>query len=578
MKHLSRRLAALLAFACLPSLLVTTGSFAADLPDKSPTTEESAKSALTPEILYQLLLADIAIQRSEFHLAAKAYLEAAKTTRDPRLARRATEVSMYAKQPMLGLEAARLWTELDPESVRAKQFVAALLVTENELAEAKTYIAKLLADEAKDGTRLPESLLQLNRLLSPQKDKVAVFDLVRELVAPYSKLPEAHFAIAQAGMNSGLSEVRVAEASLSEIDKALELRPDWEVAIVLKAQILMRTDSARGLEVLKKYLADHPQARSVRAGYAQTLVEQKKLPEAREQLIILAKEDQRPEMQMAIARISLQMNDYDAAEAVLQKLADNPAGDPDAARLYLGQISEERKRYEQALERYRSVEDGEHYWTAQLRIAYVMTKLGKLDDAREFLHHIDVDTDAERIQIIQTEAQLLRETERYKEAYSLLEEGLEKYKDSADLMYDLAMAAEKIDKLEVVEKQLKQLIAMKPDSAQAYNALGYTLVDRTQRSEEGLRYIEKAYALSPEDPFILDSMGWALYRVGKLDQSIPYLRKALAERPDAEIAAHLGEVLWAKGERNEAQQVWQSQLRETPDNTVLRDTIRRFLP
>jgi tetratricopeptide (TPR) repeat protein len=578
MRPSSWRLAAFLALACVPLSLTPVLAGAADSKPVAKEASDKFASALTPEILYQLLLADIAIQRGEYRLAAKAYLEAAKTTREARLARRATEVSMYAKQPMLGLEAARLWAELEPESVRAKQFVAGLLVTENEITEAKTYIAKLLADEANDKERLAEGLLQLNRLLASQKDKVAVFDLVRELVAPYAKLPEAHFAIAQAGLNSGLTEARIKEASLTEIDAALASRPEWEQAVVLRAQVLGRDDPAKGIEALRAYLADHPKARAARASLAQSLVDLKRLPEAREQLVILAKEDPRPEMQLAIARISLQMNDYDHAEAVLQKLADNPSADPDVARLYLGQISEERKRYDQALERYRSVEDGDQWWTAQLRIAYVLTKLGKLDEARDSLHKLEVENDAQRIQIIQTEAQLLREAGRYKESYELLEQALTKYQDSVDLMYDLAMAAEKIDKLEVLEKQLKQLIAIKPDNAQAYNALGYTLVDRTKRSEEGLHYIEKAYSISPEDPFILDSMGWALYRTGKLDQSVDYLRRALAERADAEIAAHLGEVLWAKGERTEAQHVWQIQLRETPDNEVLRDTMRRFLP
>lgn len=579
MHRSSWRLGALLALFAFPTAWAAPpAAEEKNPPPAAPASAESSTSTLSSDVLFRLLLADIAIQRNEFQLAAKAYLEAAKTTQDARLARRAAEVSLYAKQPVLGLQAARLWAELDPESARAKQFVAALLVTENELTEAKSYIAKLLADEASDRERLADGLMQLNRLLSAQRDKAAVFDLVRELVSPYGKLPEAHFVLAQAGLNSGLSEARITEASVNETDRALALRPEWEAAVVLKAQILARANPSGSLGTLRAYLAKHPKAKTARAALAQLLVEQKQLTEARDQLVLLANEEPRAEMQMAIARLSLQMNDYAYAEKVLQKMIDSGIGDPDAARLYLGEISEERKQYQEALERYRSVEEGEQWWSAQLRIAYVLAKLGKLDEAREGLQSLEPENDAQRVQIVQTDAQLLREAERYKDAYAVLEKALDTYSDSPDLMYDVAMAAEKIDRIEVAEKQLKQLIELKPDNAQAYNALGYTLVDRTSRSEEGLRYIEKAYALSPEDPFILDSMGWALYRVGKLEQSIGYLRRALAERADAEIAAHLGEVLWAKGERNEAQQVWQSQLRETPDSTVLRETMKRFMP
>ena len=148
--------------------------------------------------------------------------------------------------------------------------------------------------------------------------------------------------------------------------------------------------------------------------------------------------------------------------------------------------------------------------------------------------------------------------------------------DSVDLLYDIAMVAEKLDRLDEVESRLKRVIELKPDNAQALNALGYTLVDRTQRAAEGMSLIEKAHTLAPDDPFILDSMGWGNYRLGNLDESEKFLRRALAERPDPEIAAHLGEVLWAKGERTSARDVWQAQLKETPDNPVLLETVRRL--
>jgi tetratricopeptide (TPR) repeat protein len=178
----------------------------------------------------------------------------------------------------------------------------------------------------------------------------------------------------------------------------------------------------------------------------------------------------------------------------------------------------------------------------------------------------------------QAEAQLLEEAHDYQGAYQLLNTALAGEPDSAELLYDVAMVAEKLNRLDEVESRLKRVIELKPGNAQALNALGYTLVDRTQRTAEGLQLIEKAHALAPEDPFILDSMGWAHFRMGNFEESEKFLRRALAERPDPEIAAHLGEVLWAKGERGRAQEVWQSQLKETPDNPVLLNTVRRLAP
>jgi tetratricopeptide (TPR) repeat protein len=205
-----------------------------------------------------------------------------------------------------------------------------------------------------------------------------------------------------------------------------------------------------------------------------------------------------------------------------------------------------------------------------------MGKQGQLESARQFLGALEPDGHDQEIQVKQAEAQLLQDARDYQGAYAVLSEALADEPDSADLLYDVAMVAEKLDRLDEVESRLKRVIELKPDNAQALNALGYTLVDRTQRAAEGMKLIEKAHALAPSDPFILDSMGWAYFRLGNLSESEKFLRRALDERPDPEIAAHLGEVLWAKGERDRAQEVWQSQLKETPDNPVLLNTVRRL--
>ena len=222
--------------------------------------------------------------------------------------------------------------------------------------------------------------------------------------------------------------------------------------------------------------------------------------------------------------------------------------------------------------------DGERAWIAQLRIAAIMGKQGKLDAARKYVADLPAVTIDQKIQVKQADAQLLRDANDNAAAYKVLTAALAEHPDSTDLLYDSAMVAEKLDKVDESEATLKRLVALKPDDAQALNALGYTLVDRTTRVDEGYTLIEKALKLSPDDPFILDSMGWALYRMGHYDDALAYLQRALAGRPDAEIAAHFGEVLWAKGDRDRARTVWQSALKTTPDNPVLLDTVRRLSP
>jgi Flp pilus assembly protein TadD len=207
----------------------------------------------------------------------------------------------------------------------------------------------------------------------------------------------------------------------------------------------------------------------------------------------------------------------------------------------------------------------------------VLAKQGKLAEARKHLSQIAVKDNQQRIQIILTDAQLLREAGHYQEAFDLLGRALQKNPDYPDLLYDYAMAAEKLNRLDVLEENLLKLIKLKPDYAHAYNALGYTLADRTDRLAEAAKYIQQALKLAPEDPFIIDSMGWVQYRMGNLKEGAAYLRKAYADRPDPEIAAHLGEVLWVQGKHEEAVTIWQASLKDNPGNEALQNVIKKFV-
>jgi tetratricopeptide (TPR) repeat protein len=281
---------------------------------------------------------------------------------------------------------------------------------------------------------------------------------------------------------------------------------------------------------------------------------------------------------MAVALLAMQAADYDSAETQMKRALEAGYGEPDTARLYLGQINEERKRYDDALKWYLAVEPGEQYINAQIRYAGVLAKQGKLPEARKHLQGREDATPQQRLQFTQAEAQLLRDASAYKEAFELLGQALQRMPDYPDLLYDYAMAAEKVDRIDLLETNLRKLIQIRPDHAHAYNALGYTFADRNQRLPEAHQLIEKALKLAPEDAFIMDSMGWVLYRLGRNKEAIEYLRGAFAIRPDAEIAAHLGEVLWADGQQEEARKVWSGALKEHGQNVELQNTVKRFAP
>jgi tetratricopeptide (TPR) repeat protein len=546
-------------------------------PPVAPVTPAASVHPLTAEIVYRMLVGDIALQRGAPALAARAYFEAARDSQDAQIARRATEVALFARQRDLALEAARLWSKLDPSADRAKQMVATLSQPGTG-GDIKAELERVLAEAGVDSKTLADAFVQLNQALAAQTDKTVVYRLIVELAKPYPGVAEAQFAVALAGYNTGLSDLEIAAASMRAADRALELKPGWERAALIKADLLAKTSPEGAIRYLNGFLASVPESRAAIGALAQLYVEQKRFGEARALFQRLLDEDKSDrDIQFAVAAISVQMKDYATAERMFEEL--RSAGvDAGAVAFYLGQIAEETKRYDEAIARYREVTDGERAWIATLRIATVLGKKGDIEGARRYLASLKPENRERGIEVHQAEAQVLRDAGDYKGAYAVLSSALAAEPNSAELIYDVAMVAEKLDRLDEVESQLTRLIELKPDNPQALNALGYTLVDRTPRTAEGLKLIEKALTLAPEDPSILDSMGWAHFRMGNLGDSEKYLRRALADHPDPEIAAHLGEVLWAKGERDRAKEVWQSQLKETPDNALLLETVRRLAP
>jgi tetratricopeptide (TPR) repeat protein len=526
---------------------------------------------LTGQIVYQALLAEIAGQRGNLGLSASAYLDLARSTRDPRLARRAAEIALHGRNLDMALQAANLWVEIDPDSSPARQMMAGLLVSANRLDELQPHVARLLAQE---GENLGDGLLRLNRLFARHPDKKAVRVIVEQLTLPYVGMPEAHFARAQAALNAAEWQHGIAEA-----DRALGLRPDWDIAVMLKAQLQRAESPEAAIETLRAYLDGHPQAREVRLQYARSLIGVRRFPQARAEFQrLLGDFPGNLDVIYAVAVLSMQLSDWATAEENFRKLLGKDFVEIDTVRLYLGQIAEERKQFDEALRRYAEVAPGDQYLAAQLRIAQLLARQGKLEAGRRHLREVRTEGEAERLQLLLAESQLLRDAGRTEEAYALLVEGLAAQPEQPELLYESALLAEKLGRHDEMETGLRKLIGIKPDHAHAHNALGYSFADRNERLDEAEALIAKALQLSPDDPFIIDSMGWVRYRKGDSAGALTHLQRAYAIRPDPEIAAHLGEVLWALGRRDEAKKTWQDAAEAHPGNAVLADVIKRFVP
>ncbi len=526
---------------------------------------------LSPELLYKIMMAEIALQRGLPQNAAQALLEVARETRDPRVAQRATEIAWNARMLKEALEAASLWQKADPDSTQARQVVAALLVNQENLTEARVPLEQWLAADKANAAR---NFAQVAQLLARNNDKKAVFELLKGLARPYNDIAEVRLSVAQAAWSA--NDV---DGALAESRAALKIKPDLELAALFHAQALSRRSNGASITFLEDFLKRYPKANDVRLTYARLLANEKRTADARKQFEILVEAaPKNPEIAMAVALLAMQTNDYDAAEKHFQGALAAGHKTPDAIWLFLGQINEERKNYDEALKWYAGITSGERYMSAQARYAGVLQKQGKLDEARKHLQSIKPGDDAQRIQLVQAEANMLREAQAYSDAYDLLGKSLEGAPESIDLLYDQAMIAEKLDKVDIMERNLRKVIELQPEHAHAYNALGYTFADRNQRLPEARKLIEKALELSPQDGYIMDSLGWVLFRMGQMSEAVTQLRRAFDLRPEAEVGAHLGEVLWANGQRDEAQKIWSKFLKDNPLNDTLQGTLKRLSP
>jgi tetratricopeptide (TPR) repeat protein len=536
--------------------------------------ESSVEPTITTanaEFVYKYLLGEIAGQRGDLSLASQLFLDLAKQTRDPRLAERAARSAAYARQQRLALDAAVLWAELDPDSLEAQQASSQMLISTGDVQSAIPYIKKLLA---KDKMRA-EGFLTINDLLALQEDKKAMYEIVKELAQPYPQSAEAHFALARAAW---LAEDK--NAAKKALLNASEIRPDWEPSAQMQGQILASESPDEAVNFYKSFLTKYPDANKVRMSYAKLLVSLKRHKEAKPEFIKLSESAKdNPETSAVVGLLSLEANELDMARKYLQQALDNGFQDREQLYIYLGHTEERQKNSTKALEWYDQVPaSNNHYLEAKLSAANVIARTKNLDAAINMLNNLQELTIEQRLAIVQAEASMLAHAKRDHDAYDLIEKTVNTVPNTPQLIYDYAMAAERIGKLEVMEAQLRKVIKLQPDYSAAYNALGYSFADRNINLTEAKTLIETALKLSPGDHYILDSLGWVEYRLGNYAIAVEHLRKAHNIQADPEIAAHLGEVLWKQGLQEEAKKIWENALKEFPENNILVSTTKKFKP
>jgi tetratricopeptide (TPR) repeat protein len=578
--------------AWTPIAVAQPPAVVSETPEATSKAPETHDPPLTQERFYEILLADIALQRQEPVLAARTFLQLAQDIQSSWFAQRAVESALAARDQTLLDKALDMWQKFDPTSDRPQllkmQAARAWQHPMGQTVNEKEMRARLegLLKEAAANDNLGEMFLQLNAFFARKPDKVAAFNIIRTLALPYLQQPEAHYAVALAALVVTTDKAaeqkedvlsKILQEGLQEINLALENAPEWDEAVQLKAALLEKTEPEQLLPWLQGRAQKMPDQKNVWPLLARAYAQQKRYAEAREWFLKIWKDNGSDTALMAAGALSMQMKDRAAARDLLDEIEKKDGGDKvNAMRIMYARIAEDEKRPMEAMEWYRKVDGGEGFWGAQLQLALLLAQNGKRDEALTLLAELSAVTQEERVSVLQVQARILRDTEDWEAALKALEKGIKEFPESVDLLLELGLVEEKRGNLKNAEKHLRAALTLKPDEPYVQNALGYTLVDHKLNVEEGAALIEKAHQAMPEDGAILDSMGWARYRQGKTEEAVRYLQQAWEKHPDAEVAAHWGEALWQLGRLEEARRAWAEGLKIAPHDMLIRKTMKRF--
>lgn len=526
-------------------------------------------SSLSPDLLYILLTAEIAGQKGAYDVALDSYLEAAKWTRDPKVAERATQIALFNKQQEKALEAALLWIERDPESISARKLAVILDVKQGNY---KRGIGQLEFLESLSEIEFGKTIMEITKILEKDARKQQSLDFMDTLVNAFPSSADVYY-----GYGLIAAANRDLQLASQQISKAIKLRPEWSQARIAHARIVAQQgDTKTALAILQELVVREPDNEKLHMIYVQFLINLKDFPAAESELNdILEKNPKQYDALYSLALIKLQNEQIEDAQNLFLKLVDVPKSQAQAY-FYLGRIAAKNKESLNAIAWFEKIVQGPLFLDAQANIASILAADSRFDEAIDRLHALRKRFPAEVDRLTLMEAELLNQQNDYEGAFFVLSRALEVNPDQPELLYTRALVAESLDRLDVLEQDLKQVLEKNPNDPNALNALGYTLADRTDRYDEAQQYLDRAIELRPDDPVILDSYGWLQYRLGDLEKAINYLQRAYDLNSDSEIAAHLGEVLWVMGREDEAKAVWLKSLINNPDSKHLIKMKKRF--
>ena len=535
---------------------------------------------LTSSIVFRILAAEISAQRSAFIPAGKTMLDLAKEVGDVRLARRALEFYLAGGNLAGALESSRVWLRFEPDDAEALSTEMTLSAASGQTSGLTTALRKKI-DEARDKTAaIGQAMAVLGRVPDKRAGLAILITVLQESQAR-DTLP-AHIAISDLARAAG-----DAPRALSAAKAALNVAPRSEDAAMRVFEYGLAVDAQQAFRDAQGFAAAHPKARRLRLLLATQWAERREFDSAMAELVAMAKLD--PEdidlvfMQGQIAYRAKRLPEarnlleqYVSRQSQRQSGAsDEASGLVDAYQL-LSRIAQDQGFFDDAVRLLDNIQEPSARHNARVRQAAIRAQQGRVDDALALLDTSDPQSLEEEVLTASAGAQMLREAKRPLEAIKRLEAANERMPDTVEIKYELAMMYERNERLNDTERLLREVIALDPGHAHSYNALGYSLADRNQRLPEALKLITRALEIAPNDPFIMDSMGWIKFRLGDYVTAVQYLEKAYRVRPEADIAAHLGEALWMLGQRDAAIEIWKKALVKEADNATLQETIKRL--
>ncbi len=544
--------------------------------EESAGNEEKASKTqvqLDENSLYYLLAAEFAGNVGDVDASLKYYREAAKSIEDSRIAARTAYIALYGEDYDEALSALNRWRELEPDSTDLPGMYATVYLKLGQPEKAVPYVEVILSDS--HGTSVDEAMA-VKQLLAKEASTEDAYFVLQKLNEREDK--NRHLLVLQSRYAAQLKQY---DEAMDLLDQVLEMDPSLYEVLIIKSRILTAQGKhEEAAAILKQVLDELPDNNALRLQYARMLIEQRKISAATEQYSILyEKLPDDEEVSLSLALLYIETQKLEEAVEVLEHLVEIDKKVP-VANYYLGRISQNQGDDKRAVAYYLRVNSGEYSFDAQLRIGILLAILGKPDEGLAKLERLaEVHSDwTLRVKSYLAQGEILRDQKRYKEGVEMYTRALQQKHDDTNLLYARGLMAEKVDRLDMAEADLLTVISKEPDNANALNALGYTLADRTARYKEAQGYIKRAAALVPDDPAILDSLGWVSYRLGEMDEAIKWLSKAFEKLEDAEIAAHYGEVLWHNNQKDKAREIWNKGKAQNATNPVLVETLNRLKP